>query len=75
MLQTVKSELNFLFFPCEQEAHQQRALRDSTVFFALDWVDSCPEENLDSPGQQADVVLILCDKDYRASGSSRRAAL
>lgn len=40
MLQTVKSELNLvalLFFP---EAHQQRALRDSTVFFALAWVDS-----------------------------------
>jgi len=29
-----------LFFPRGQEAHQQRALRDSTVFFALDWVDS-----------------------------------
>ncbi|WZY88446.1 hypothetical protein YC2023_045181 [Brassica napus] len=28
------------FFPRGQEAHQQRALRDSTVFFALDWVDS-----------------------------------
>lgn len=27
------------FFPRGQEAHQQRALRDSTVF-ALDWVDS-----------------------------------
>lgn len=44
MLQTVKSELNLVallsFFPRGQEAHQQRALRDSTVFFALDWVDS-----------------------------------
>lgn len=29
-----------LFFPRGQEAHQQHALRDSTVFFALDWVDS-----------------------------------
>lgn len=28
------------FFSRGQEAHQQRALRDSTVFFALDWVDS-----------------------------------
>ncbi len=43
MLQTVKSELNLValrFAPRGQEAHQQRALRDSTVFFALDWVDS-----------------------------------
>lgn len=41
MLQTVKSEpCRSSFFPREQEAHQQRALRDSTVFFALDWVDS-----------------------------------
>ncbi|KAL9426644.1 hypothetical protein AB3S75_033434 [Citrus x aurantiifolia] len=42
MLQTVKSELNLValcFAPHGQEAHQQRALRDSTVFFALDWVD------------------------------------
>lgn len=64
MLQTVKSELNLValrFAPRGQEAHQQRALRDSTVFFALDWVDSCPEENFDSPGQQAGGVLILCD--------------
>jgi hypothetical protein len=29
-----------LFFPRGQEAHQLRALRDSTVFFALDWADS-----------------------------------
>jgi hypothetical protein len=29
-----------LFFPRGQEAHQQRALRDSTVFLALDWVYS-----------------------------------
>ena len=37
MLQTVKSELNrrrSSCFPRGQEAHQQRALRDSTVFFA-----------------------------------------
>lgn len=41
MLQTVKSEpCRPSFFPREQEAHQQRALRDSTVFFALDWADS-----------------------------------
>nr|GEU56485.1 hypothetical protein CRG98_042609 [Tanacetum cinerariifolium] len=36
------------------EAHQERALRDSTMFFALDWVDN-------SPGQQAGGVLILYD--------------
>jgi hypothetical protein len=41
MLQTVKSDpCRSSFFPRGQEAHQQRALRDSTVFFALDWVDS-----------------------------------
>lgn len=42
MLQTVKRKrlVAFRFAPRGQEAHQQRALRDSTVFYALDWVDS-----------------------------------
>jgi hypothetical protein len=64
MLQTVKSELNLVallsFLASRKHTSSVRCVI-LLCFFALDWVDSCPEENLDSPGQQAGGVLILCD--------------